>query len=33
MKRSDKEQLVAELKDKLSGAEAVYYTDFTGLNV
>lgn len=33
MKRSDKEQLVAELKDKLAGAEAVYYTDFTGLNV
>ena len=33
MKRSDKEQLVAELKDKLEGAEAVYYTDFTGLNV
>ncbi len=33
MKRSDKEQLVTELKDKLAGAEAVYYTDFTGLNV
>ena len=33
MKRSDKEQLVAELKDKLAGAEAVYYTDFTGVNV
>jgi large subunit ribosomal protein L10 len=33
MKRSDKEQLVAELKAKLSGADAVYYTDFTGLNV
>lgn len=33
MKRSDKEQLVAELKDKLAGADAVYYTDFTGLNV
>jgi large subunit ribosomal protein L10 len=33
MKRSDKEQLVAELKDKLSGAEGVFYTDFTGLNV
>ena len=33
MKRSDKELLVAELKGKLEGAEAVYYTDFTGLNV
>jgi large subunit ribosomal protein L10 len=33
MKRSDKEQLVTELKDKLAGADAVYYTDFTGLNV
>ena len=33
MKRSDKEQLVVELKDKLKGASAVYYTDFSGLNV
>lgn len=33
MKRSEKEQLVAELKAKLEGADAVYYTDFTGLNV
>jgi large subunit ribosomal protein L10 len=33
MKRTDKEQLVAGLKDKLAGAQAVYYTDFTGLNV
>lgn len=33
MKRSDKEQLVAELKDKIKGANALYYTDFTGLNV
>ncbi len=33
MKRSDKEQLVAELKAKLDGAEGVLYTDFTGLNV
>ena len=33
MKRSDKEQLVAELKDKIKGADALYYTDFTGLNV
>lgn len=33
MKRTDKEQLVAELKEKLSTSQAVYYTDFTGLNV
>jgi len=33
MKRSDKEQLVSELKSKLGGAEGVLYTDFTGLNV
>ena len=33
MKRPQKEKLVAELKDKLSGAKALYYTDFTGLNV
>ena len=33
MKRSDKEQLVAELRTKLEGAEGVFYTDFTGLNV
>lgn len=33
MKRSDKEQLVSELKDKIKGAKALYYTDFTGLNV
>ncbi len=33
MKRSDKEQLVAELKNKLTTAEGVIYTDFTGLNV
>jgi large subunit ribosomal protein L10 len=33
MKRTDKEQLVAGLKEKLVGANAVYYTDFTGLNV
>ncbi len=33
MKRSDKEQLVIELKDKIKGAKALYYTDFTGLNV
>src|SRR6186713_2118590 len=33
MKRSDKEQLVVELKEKIGGAQALYYTDFTGLNV
>jgi large subunit ribosomal protein L10 len=33
MKRSKKEQLVSELTDKLKGASAVYYTDFSGLNV
>lgn len=33
MKRTDKEQLVIELKQKIAGAKALYYTDFTGLNV
>lgn len=33
MKRPEKEQLVGELKEKLGGAKALYYTDFTGLNV
>ena len=33
MKRAEKEQLVTELKDKLSTAQSLYYTDFTGLNV
>src|SRR5919109_178084 len=33
MKRAEKEQLVAELRGKLQGATALYYTDFTGLNV
>ncbi|MFP5354036.1 MAG: 50S ribosomal protein L10 [Gemmatimonadota bacterium] len=33
MKRSDKEQLVTELTDKMKGATALYFTDFTGLNV
>ena len=33
MKRPEKERLVAELKQKLHGAKALYYTDFTGLNV
>ena len=33
MKRTDKEKLVTELRDKIKGAKALYYTDFTGLNV
>ena len=33
MKRSDKEVIVADLAAKLKGASALYYTDFTGLNV
>lgn len=33
MKRPEKEQLVAELKEKLGTASALYYTDFSGLNV
>jgi large subunit ribosomal protein L10 len=33
MKRTEKDRLVAELKEKLSGANALYYTDFSGLNV
>ena len=33
MKRTEKEQLVTELKEKIEGAKALYYTDFTGLNV
>ena len=33
MKRTEKEQLVSELTTKIKGAQALYYTDFTGLNV
>jgi large subunit ribosomal protein L10 len=33
MKRTQKEQLVADLREKIAGASALYYTDFTGLNV
>lgn len=33
MKRTQKEQLVTELREKITGAKALYYTDFTGLNV
>ena len=33
MKRNEKEQLVNELSGKIKGAQALYFTDFTGLNV
>jgi large subunit ribosomal protein L10 len=33
MKRTEKEALVSELETKIKGAKALYYTDFTGLNV
>ena len=33
MKKSDKQVLVDGLREKLGTASAVYYTDFTGLNV
>ncbi len=33
MKRTETEQLVAELKEQIGSAKALYYTDFTGLNV
>lgn len=33
MNKTDKQVLVGELRDKLHGATALYYTDFTGLNV
>ncbi|MFN2397302.1 MAG: 50S ribosomal protein L10 [Gemmatimonadaceae bacterium] len=33
MKRTEKEQLVTELTDKIRDAKALYFTDFTGLNV
>lgn len=33
MKRSEKEQLVADLRAKISKDTTLYYTDFTGLNV
>jgi large subunit ribosomal protein L10 len=33
MKRTEKEQLVTELTSKIKGAQALYYTDFTGMNV
>jgi large subunit ribosomal protein L10 len=33
MNRTEKQQLVSELTEKIRGAKALYYTDFTGLNV
>lgn len=33
MKKPAKDKLVAELQEKIKGAKALYYTDFTGLNV
>jgi large subunit ribosomal protein L10 len=33
MKRAEKEQIVADLSEKLTNAQSLYYTDFTGLNV
>ncbi len=33
MKRTEKQVLVDELSTKIRGATALYYTDFTGLNV
>lgn len=33
MQRTEKERLVTELREKIEGARALYYTDFTGLNV
>ena len=33
MKRNEKEQIVSDLSEKIKGAQALYYTDFTGLNV
>ena len=33
MNKTQKQQLVTELTDKIKGAKALYYTDFTGLNV
>jgi large subunit ribosomal protein L10 len=33
MNRTDKEQLVSELRGKMTGVKALYFTDFSGLNV
>src|ERR671913_1280597 len=33
MNKTEKQRLVDELREKIKGAKALYYTDFTGLNV
>lgn len=33
MNKTEKHQLISELTEKIRGAEALYYTDFSGLNV
>ena len=33
MNKTEKSKLVSELTEKIKGAKALYYTDFTGLNV
>ena len=33
MNRTEKQQLITELTDKIKDAKAFYYTDFTGLSV
>src|SRR5690348_13391383 len=33
MNKTEKERLVADLRGRMEGATALYYTDFTGLNV
>jgi large subunit ribosomal protein L10 len=33
MKKSEKDLLVTDLRDRIKGASSIYYTDFTGLNV
>ena len=33
MKRSDKDQIIAEVKEKIARAKAMYFTDFTGVTV
>jgi large subunit ribosomal protein L10 len=33
MNKTEKQQIVSELSNKIRGAKALYYTDFTGLNV
>ncbi|MDQ3698728.1 MAG: 50S ribosomal protein L10 [Gemmatimonadota bacterium] len=33
MKRTEKQQIVSDLTDKIKNAKVLYYTDFTGLNV